>query len=77
MRGDGQNRTPGHRRASQYQRQLAKVRAAIAGGGFKPSVAKVREVAGCGTGRAQAIIAELVKAGELERTGSGRARLAA
>ena len=76
--GGSANRTPGHRRANQYQRQIAKVRRAIdAGELVRPSVATVRVVAGCGRERAQAIIAELVESGDLQRTESGRARLAA
>lgn len=63
------DRTPGHRRANQYQRQIAKVRAAIQAGEIAPSVSTVRSVASCGTARAQSIIAELVRDGELERDG--------
>lgn len=71
------DRTPGHRRANSLQRQIAKVRQAIQAGEIQPSVATIRDCAGCGTARAQSIIAELCQSGELERSATGRVRIAA
>ena len=63
---------PGSKRKRSYQRNLAKARKAIIAGELQPSVRPVAAFCQSGTKTAQAILAELVTDGVLNRDTRGR-----
>lgn len=76
--GSTYNNAPSKKRGKKYQRQLAKVRAAVESGAL-PSLgrASIKRCAECGDTVAESLQVDLVDIGLARRTAGGQVRLAA